>query len=229
MENESAAISEVALQKIVDDFGEDSTIQESLVQRAKLPMTVAERLVSLVSDHLCETLISRHKISARTAADIAGRSRERATVTLAAGADREDVEGLVRHLRSNGRLTASILFRAACMGDVALFEAGMAELASIPVDNARRLIHDPGPLGLAALCNKAGIPEPLLPAFRCAVDVARETDFDGGEQDRERFSRRMIERILTKSEVLGLSFDSPDLEYLLSKINQLPSDVALRA
>ncbi len=62
-------------------------------------------------------------------------------------------------------------------------------------------------------------------AARAAVDVARETDYDGGENDRERYSRRMIERILTQYGDLGVEFDSDDLEYLLTKMNELPGDI----
>ena len=229
IENPGADIAEPSMLAIIDQFGGDTGIQSGLVQRAKLPVVVAERLVALVSETLLETLVSRHNIPVQSAAEIVGRSREKATVILAAGADRDDVQELVHQLRVNGRLTASILLRAACMGDIGLFEAGIAELASVPIDNARKLIHDRGELGLKAICQKAKIPTGLYPAFRCAVDVAHETEFDGGELDRARFSRRMIERILTKSDVLGLSFESPDLEYLLAKINQLPSDVALHA
>ena len=52
--------------------------------------------------------------------------------------------------------------------------------------------------------------------------MARENQFDGGELDRERYGRRMIERILTQYEKLGVTFASADLEYLLTKMNQLP-------
>ena len=60
--------------------------------------------------------------------------------------------------------------------------------------------------------------------MRAAIDVARETEYDGGENDRERYSRRMIERILTQYGDLGVEFDSDDLEYLLTKMGQLPAD-----
>ena len=55
--------------------------------------------------------------------------------------------------------------------------------------------------------------------MRAAMDVARET-----ENDRERYSRRMIERILTQYGNLGVEFDSDDLEYLLTNMGQLAPD-----
>ncbi|MTJ79538.1 MAG: DUF2336 domain-containing protein [Telmatospirillum sp.] len=221
--NQGADISERSLQAIIDSFGAEGAVQDSLVRRANLPVTVAERLVTMVSDQWREHLIRHHQLAGPLAANITRQSRERATITLSAGADREDVEGLVRHLRAHHRLTPSIMLRAVCMGDMTFFEAGMAELAGIPMMNASILIHDSGELGLQALYEKTALPITLYPAFRCAIDVAAENAFDGGEQDRERYCRRMIERILTQYEMLGIAFHSKDLEYLLAKLDELPA------
>ncbi|MDR3437588.1 DUF2336 domain-containing protein [Telmatospirillum sp.] len=221
--NQGADISEQSLQAIIDSFGNESTVQGSLVQRASLPVTVAERLMTMVSDQWREHLISHHQLSGSVAANITRQSRERATITLSAGADREDVEGLVRHLHSHHRLTPSIMLRAVCMGDMTFFEAGMAELGSVSRLNASILIHDSGELGFQALYEKTHLPATFYPAFRCAMDVAEENAFDGGEQDRERYCRRMIERILTQYETLEVSFHSKDLEYLLAKLDELPT------
>lgn len=222
--NEGADISEDSLQAIVDAFGEKAEVQGSLVNRNNLPVTVAERLVTMVSDQWREHLVSRYRLSGNLAAEITRQSRERATITLSAGADREDVEGLVRHLNGHHRLTPSIMLRAVCMGDTTFFEAGLAELSGIPLVNAQILIHDSGELGFKAIFEKSRLPDALFAAFRCALDVAEENVFDGGEQDRERYCRRMIERILTQYEKHGVTFDSTDLEYLLAKLDQLPTN-----
>ena len=102
----------------------------------------------------------------------------------------------------------------------------MAELAKVPLLNARSLIYDSGMLGLRTLCRKANIPVPQLIAIRAAVDVSLEMDYDGRAHDRERYSRRMIERIMTQYDDLGVEFESADLNYLLTKMSALPSDIA---
>ncbi|NQU55871.1 MAG: hypothetical protein HQ513_01460, partial [Rhodospirillales bacterium] len=45
----------------------------------------------------------------------------------------------------------------------------------------------------------------------------------------ERYSRRMIERILTQYGDLGVEFESEDLEYLLKKMSDLPVDTNNKA
>ncbi len=50
--------------------------------------------------------------------------------------------------------------------------------------------------------------------------MSHETEYDGEENDRERFRRRMIERILTQVENPDLDMDEENIDYLLTKISQ---------
>lgn len=222
--NVGAEISEESLTKVVDDFGEVESIQTAMVSRPKLPITVSERLVTLVSENLKEELAKRHELPADLATGLILQSREHAIISLSSEGDEDDLEKLIHHLQENGRLTPSIVLRALCLGDLNFYEVAMAKLADVPLVNARLLIHDSGSLGLKAIYEKTGLPETHFPAARAAIDVARETDYDGGEHDRERYSRRMIERILTQYGDLGVDFEADDLEYLLAKMGDLPAD-----
>ncbi len=222
--NDGADISEKSFQKVIDDFGDKESIQNSLVGRKQLPVTIAERLVTVVSESLRDQLVTRHELSPDLAADLLMQSRERATIGLSKESDEGSVERLVEQLHEHGRLTPSIILRSVCMGDMSFFEYSMAKLVGIPITNARTLIHDSGHLGLSRLFKEAKLPEHLFPAIRAAIDVERETDYDGGENDRERYTRRMIERILTQYGDLGVKMESGDLEYLLAKMSQLPAE-----
>jgi uncharacterized protein (DUF2336 family) len=213
--NEGAELGERSLGKVIDRFGASPAVQEPLVHRARLPITIAERLVAVVSETLKNYLISNHELPPGVAADLVLQSREKTTVTLLSGeSDEGALERLVAHLSSNGRLTPSLLVRALCTGDVGFFEAAMAHLAKVPLTNVRLLIHDAGRLGLKSVYERAGMPAALLPACRIALDVLHETPYDGGDDDLERHRRRVIERILTQYEDLA----SEDLDYLLTKL-----------
>lgn len=221
MANDGANVSERAMGRALDRFPESTAIQTPLVNRAKLPVTVSERLVAMVSEKLREQLVAKHELPADLAADIIIQSRERATYALVGTVGEEELVALVEQLRRGGRLTPSLLLRSLCLGDLPFFEVAMASMAQIPVQNARLLIHDAGRQGLKPLAEKAGLPKSLYPAMRVAVDVAHETEFDGGNQDIERHRRRMLERILTQFEEIG----SEDLNYLLSKLTDLQQHV----
>jgi uncharacterized protein (DUF2336 family) len=220
--NPGADFAEPTLHKVVDKFGDSESIQAPLVHRNTLPVTVAERLVTQVAEHLRAHLLSSHKISPDLALDLVLHSRERATVGLAMGVSESGLAALVSQLKDNNRLTASLVLRAVCMGNLRFFEHALAALAGIAVGNARVLIHDPGRRGLKNLWTKASVPSSYYPAVQAALDVVVQTELDGLDLDSERYSRRIIERVLTQYEKIGVEFNDDDLEYLLTKVNQLP-------
>lgn len=216
--NVGAKIADGSLEKVVERFGDSPTVQAPLVHRAKLPITVAERLVALVSENLQKYLVAHHDLPPAVASDIILRSRERATHTLFTGeSDDAVVEDLVSHLYRAGRLSPSLLVRAVFMADVGFFEAGVSRLAGVPLPNTRLLIHDGGGLGLKSIWDRAELPPQLLPAVRVALDVLHETAFDGEDHDEERHRRRVLERILTQYDDLPAA----DLDYLLEKFSDL--------
>ncbi len=115
------------------------------------------------------------------------------------------------------------------MGDIGFFGVALSVLSKVPLGSARALIHDEGPLGLRAISGHAGIPEALFPAFRSAVDVIHENEYDGGDNDRERFRRRMIERILTHVADPSAHVGAENAEYLLAKLAQIDPGVIPRS
>lgn len=221
--NQGAEISDKSLTKVVDKYGDSEAVQAPLIQRPRLPVTVTERLVTRVSEHLKAQLVARHDLPADLAADLIMQSREKATIDLSTESTEDEVQSLVRQLNQNNRLTPSIILRALCMGDTKFFEYAMAERAGIPVVNARILIHDSGDLGLKGLYEKCGQPSAFFPAVKAAVAVSHETDYDGEAHDRERYRRRILERILTQYGDLGVDLEGDDLEYLLTKMQDLRS------
>lgn len=216
--NEGADLDEGGLNRVIDRFGDSEAVQNPLVHRSRMPITIAERLVAMVSETMRQHLVTNHDLPVKVAADLILQSRERATVSLFSGEnDEAALERLVVQLAGAGRLTSSLMVRALCMGDTAFFETALAHLANIPLTNARLLIHDAGRLGLKSIYDKAKQPPALLPACRIALDVARETPYDGEDHDIERHRRRMIERILTQYEDLA----AEDLDYLLAKLGDM--------
>ncbi|WP_038013471.1 DUF2336 domain-containing protein [Terasakiella pusilla] len=225
--NEGADISDATFHKVVDQFGKSDRVQDGMVNRSYLPLAISERLVSVVSEKYRERLVTKHELSPHMAMDLVLHSREKATLGLSEGSSDADLGTLVHSMNRNGRLTLSIVMRSLCIGDVAFFEAALVELASIPAENARILLRDGGMKGVEGVYRTTGLPENVFPLIRVALDVAYENEYDGEENDRERYMRRMIERIMTQYEELGVEIDSDDLDYLLGKVNELPGALAL--
>ena len=222
MGNTSAKISEAGFEKAVGRFADSDTVKEKMVKRPSLPVTVTERLVTMVSENLKDYLVAHHELSPSVAADLVMQSRERTVINISGGSTEKDLEKLVTQMFHNKRLTPSIVMRALCLGDMPFFEMSMAIMANVPLVNARILIHDGGKLGLKSLYEKTGMPPRFLPAVRVAIDVVHETPLDGGEHDRERYRARVIERVLTQYE----DFGAEDLDYLLDKLGDVLSVAA---
>ncbi|MCR9218811.1 MAG: DUF2336 domain-containing protein [Alphaproteobacteria bacterium] len=223
LENDGADLSDPTLDQVVRDYGGSERVHEPLVRRESLPVTIAEKLVALVSDALKQHLVTHHALAEETASDLILHSRERATVQLAA----ENSGGailLADQLAANGRLSPSLVLRAVCLGDLAFFEAAMANLAGVPLNNARVLIHDEGRLGLRSLYDKAGLPMALFPAFESAVVQARAVEGERTDDDPEARMRRLLEHVLTEHEDVLAEYGVDTVDYLLSKFNRLASD-----
>jgi uncharacterized protein (DUF2336 family) len=217
MGNASAQVEETTLGTVITRFPDSDRVKASMVHRAELPATIAERLVVMVSEQLQSYLVRHHELPVSLATDIVQQSREHATLHISLGSSEQELERLVRQMHRNQRLTPILVLRSLCLGDLAFFEVAMAVMAKVAVANARILIHDAGDKGLASLYEKTGMPARLLPAVRVAVDVVRGTEFDGGERDRERYRSRVITRILTQFEDLP----QEDLDYLLDKLGDV--------
>jgi uncharacterized protein (DUF2336 family) len=219
--NQGADFAESALQRVVDRFEKSEKVLAAVAYRSVLPLSVTERLIGLVGDHLRDHLVSHHAISAQAALEIAAGAAERATVDLVDQAGRTaDVKGFVSHLNAQRRLTASVLLRGLAHGQMTFFEWGVAELAGVPHHRTWLMIHDAGPLGLRAIYERAGLPARLFPAFRAAVDTFHSMEFDGGPRDQERFQDRMLQRFLTQPAAAARE----DVDYLLDRMGKALDD-----
>ena len=118
VENEGAEISDKSLETVVDTLGDSEKVQGAMVSRTQLPVTVIERLVTVVSDNFKEQLANRLDLPAGMAEGLLTQSREKTVVGLSVGSDEASVLKLVRQLMANDRLTPSIVLRAECMGNI---------------------------------------------------------------------------------------------------------------
>ena len=219
--NPKADFAESALRRVVDRFETSERVLAAVAYRQALPLSITERLITLVSDQVRDHLVSHHAVTAEAAVEIVTGAAERATVDLVDQAGKTaDVKGLVTHLHHERRLSASLLLRALAHGHMTFFEWGVAELAGVPHHRTWLMIHDAGPLGLRAIYERAGLPARLFAAFRAAVDTFHSMEFDGGPKDQERFQERMLQRFLTQPQAAARD----DVDYLLDRMDRVADE-----
>jgi uncharacterized protein (DUF2336 family) len=221
--NDNAEFDEIGLGAALERFSDVSGITTAMVRRRQLPVTVVEKLVSVVTGELFDHLVNNHELPPQLAIDLAMSSRERATLDIVEQANlQNDVRRFVQQLNVNGRLTPSLIMRGLCVGHLDFVEHAMSELSGLSHQRMWLLIHDNGPLGLKAAFDRAGLPPRLFSSFRAAVEIYHAMEREGGVEDKRLFRTRMLERTLT----LFQAIPKDDLDYLLEKLDALSESPA---
>jgi len=216
LRNDGAQVSERSYHEIMNDFPGDAAVQDLMIERAFLPLTVVERLTEVVADALRERLIEKHTLPPEFAARLLNQARERTLMHGAASIPRSfDAERFTRRLNCKGELTPTLLMRALCQGDMHFFEAGMAVLSGVSLPNSVTLIGDHGPLGFKALYEKAGLPPEFFRAFRAALDVLADSRIDGQQDWSPAHVQRILDRVVREYD----DACPADLEYLLGQMS----------
>lgn len=220
IKNNTAQIYDKTYDKIVDKYSENENIQESLVYRKELPVTVAEKIVNSLSQELKKKLILNHRLPDNIASDIIEQVKEKATLKISEERSSDaQIEELVNQLHSSKRLTPSLVVRSICMGDLRFFEYAMACLSNIPIVEVRKILFSSSmDFMVRNMLRKAAIPKSMFPAVFSALKVLQEIRFDIQKDDRKNFSHKVIERILSFGNA-GEDFSDDDINYLVSKIS----------
>jgi uncharacterized protein (DUF2336 family) len=220
--NDNAKFAERTLQAVVERFSKSEAVLAAVAYRRVLPLSVTEKLITMVGEELRDHLINHQALPPELAIEIATGSRERATIDLVDQAGRApDVRSFTRHLKAAGRLTPSLLLRALAQGHMSFFEWGLSELAGVPHHRTWLMVHDAGPLGLRAIYERADLPPRLYACFRAGVDTFHAMETEGGELEPERFQTLMLERFLTQPRAASRE----DMDYLMDKLDQLRHEI----
>ncbi len=181
--NPTAALVDVSVSRILERFGRDGAVRSALGARPDLGVALRHDLVAATADALRDYVTDRGWMAPERARRVAADETDRAALRLAgsdAGAERH--LGHLRFaasLRRAGRLTPALVIRALLSGQVALFEAALAELSGQRLNRVSGLVRRPDGLAFAALVRSAGLSDGLLPILRAALDARRPAEDEG--------------------------------------------------
>jgi uncharacterized protein (DUF2336 family) len=169
--NEGANLPEFAMRRMIERFGGDAELREALLGRPWIPAAVRAALAAAAACQLADYAVERNWLSPARSERIAKDSRERAAMIIAAGcaAFSEETAALAAYLRVSGQLTAGLALRGLLCGQTGLFAATLVELTGMGPRRVAGLIREPASTAFAAVYDKAGLPAPLMVAFRAAL------------------------------------------------------------
>ena len=171
--NATARISDSAYQTLVDRSRAIPVLQEPLVQRADLPVELANRMCAWVSDALKTYIASNYRMApARVEAALS----EATDVLSREPAGPKDppadsAQKLIEKLAASGQLKAGFLMRVLSQGQIDLFDLAFARLLQIELPRFRKVFYDKGVQQMALACRAAGIDKSV---FATVFNLARQ-------------------------------------------------------
>ena len=216
--NEGARISEAGYGKVIADFGGERQIQSLLVVRPLLPMSITERLITVIAEDLREELMRRQELPPEIADELIRQGREGALAkSVKAEGRASEARDLAKRLHARKQLTPTLMLRSLCLGDLRFFEAAVAVQAGIPVASARTILGGGGGEGFRRLYGKTGLPEDLRSAFLVAVELVQEVGWEKASVWRPDYSQVMLARL---SFELETSLGS-EMEAVMASVSRL--------
>lgn len=201
--NRGAEIGSTMMERALERFPDSRALGDALARHPLLPPKFAARLIAQVSEALREALVSRYQIPPAMATDTMMQLRERSLLGLLGdGAEPPALADLIADLQKRGQLSDTLLMRALAGGDLAFFEQAVAQIAGVPLNNVRLLIHDPGKRGLTAIYQRCRLPSKYYKMTEAVIDLARGFDFVRGAVERAEFVEMVIGMMLADYAIL---------------------------
>lgn len=212
--NDGALISEDTASDMLEiyknnDLIAQSMIAKGMISRRDLPPRIVEKMITLVSEDIAVQLVKQHSVPVDIAIDLASRTRERAVLDFIDQSwVAKDLSALIKAIDAQGRLTSSLIIRAAGSGQMRFLEQALSQLSGVGIRKAVLMIHDGGPFGLKTLCARTGLDNNSTQIIRAACVIFRDLEMSGLTYNRRSFQELMIERVLT------LPFNLPESDQL---------------
>lgn len=224
LENPGAQITVFSLRRLAERFGQMPSVRNMLLSLDGLPIDIRQMLIVQLGDALQQLSLVQSFVSSERRTSLVKDACDKATVDLASCcAHGDELEALVEHLRLSGQLTADLLIRSLCMGNVSMFVKAMVSLTNLSEKRVQACVADPSEALVQTLCKKAGISERVAPVIQSALVVYRDlvTSIED-DMPRTRFGRMMVERILSDYN----EFAEDELDDLLALLRRFATQIA---
>ncbi len=218
VENAGSEITEEQYHLIMAQAETEPALRLAMAERIHLPASVTAKLIDIAAADILERLVSSQGIPPFLADQMVDCAREATLTERTCEETTEDsLINLVRHLRSQGKLTETLLLRTLLEGYVPFFEAAFAELAGISVRNARAIMYYGGAEGLRKLFTRTKLSEILYVPLQVGARFIRETREDSGSAQGVRWSQDLTEKLIQLLVKIDRRFQYGTVEQIVSK------------
>lgn len=165
LDNPNARLSEATMEYLVEESRRVDTYQEPLVHRSELSPKLARRMCLWVGAALRSYILAHYEIDPTELDDLLeeiirdnGGDPPALAEEPASGASGK----LAQLYRENQEITPELLVHVLRQGEISLFEALLAEFASLRLRLVRRVVYEPGGEGLVIIARALKVPKPAF-------------------------------------------------------------------
>ncbi len=217
--NDGASISETSLSSICSEFAAEESVMMAMAARAHLPAALVDRLMQQASASVTKALKKNYQFGAALVEKAAHAVQETTLAQLLSKpVSDKDMAQLCAQMHTEGRLNASIIMTALCLGHLHFVRHALAKLADIPVSNATKLLGDKGELGVRALYTRTQMPDSMYGAVSLLVAIAHELEAQHIMAGSQAYANMAVERLLTHPRAK----DVDNLPYIMALLRGQP-------
>lgn len=217
--NKGSLIAAEDMERLMEEYSGVDSLIKALVSREKLPVTVMEKLMEVVTGALREQLIAKHKSHIQLIQEATEDAKAQVVITHASlPSSAEQKQELVAQMQS-GRLNSSVVLRALCLGDIEFFIASMVKLTGWPRDRIEQTLKERNIEMLHRLYRAGKLPDSIQDATLAVLIFVMEELRNGHKGGSAQFAGRIIERIVAA----GYDRSVNNMSYLLTLVGKKPS------
>lgn len=195
-DNEQCVLSDRNCRILYARFGRVQEIIDRLLALDTLPLDIRILQAKRASNQVHQLMAERGWVPANDAADMVADAEERAILQILDGANDVELPSLIRFMTGRSILTASMVMRSACVGNMRIVESAVAHLANVTVAKAQDALYG-GTSAFNSLYRSSGLPQTCTGLIRAAGQVERELRDAKRVLSEENFARRLIEQVMT--------------------------------
>jgi uncharacterized protein (DUF2336 family) len=188
---------------------------DRLVDRSDLPLEIrilhAKRTSGQMHRYLDQSGIAMNSAPAEVVAD----AEETAILTVLACASDGELDRAIPFLLNKNLLTASLVLRAAAVGEMRIIVRALAQLARMPQRRAESLLFGRNSMGIKSVLARTGLSPITLHLIRAAIDVERSVRHSGEDISSDTFGVRVVEMIVAHYERLTAVEKSKLLSFMV--------------
>lgn len=218
VENGGSEITEEQYHLIMAQAEKQPALQLAMAERIHLPASVTAKLIDVAAEGILDRLVTSQGIPSFLADQMVDCAREAILTEQTSEETSEDsLVNFVRQLRSQGKLTETLLLRALLEGYVLFFEAAFAELAGISVRNARAIMYYGGSEGLRKLFARTKLSELFYLPLQVGARFIRESREEQPGGEGVLWSQDLTDKLIQMLVKIDRGFQYGTVDQIISK------------